>query len=88
MNTDVVSKIIADSIVGVTFVKYLISTILVFALWPWIDRVGLTWFYVTFGLIITIIMLGNVIFIYLGKDFRIKTARKYRCLSEQRLKRL
>ncbi|KXG51835.1 Major facilitator superfamily domain, general substrate transporter [Penicillium griseofulvum] len=83
--TDAYTDIIADSVVGVTFIRNLISTIFVFALVPWVDRVGLTWFFVTFGLIATIIMLGNVIFIYFGKSFRVRFAGKYRSFSAQRL---
>ncbi|GLI79756.1 hypothetical protein PoHVEF18_008097 [Penicillium ochrochloron] len=83
--TDAYTDIIADSVVGVTFIRNLISTIFVFALAPWVDRVGLTWFYVTFGLITTVIMLGNVIFIYFGKSFRVRAAGKYRYFSAQRL---
>ncbi|KAJ5461282.1 Major facilitator superfamily domaingeneral substrate transporter [Penicillium daleae] len=79
--TDAYTDIIADSIVGLTFIRNLISTIFVFALAPWVDRVGLTWFYVTFGLITTFIMLGNIIFIYFGKSFRVRSARKYRYFS-------
>ncbi|KAJ5619420.1 hypothetical protein N7510_003404 [Penicillium lagena] len=75
--TDAYTDIIADSLVGVTFVRNLISTVFVFALQPWCDRVGLSWFYVTFGLIVTAIMMGNLIFIYFGKRFRVKVAAKY-----------
>ncbi|KAJ5689554.1 hypothetical protein N7462_003946 [Penicillium macrosclerotiorum] len=83
--TDAYTDIIADSIVGVTFIRNLISTIFVFALAPWVNRVGLTWFYVTFGLIVTVIMLGNIVFIYFGKMFRARVASRYRHFSAQRL---
>ncbi|KAJ5665462.1 uncharacterized protein N7477_007910 [Penicillium maclennaniae] len=82
--TDSYTDIIADSIVGVTFIRNLISTIFVFALSPWCDRVGLTWFYATFGLIVGVIMLGNLVFIYYGKAFRVKCASKYRHFSAQK----
>ncbi|KAJ5785815.1 uncharacterized protein N7503_011027 [Penicillium pulvis] len=83
--TDAYTDIIADSIVGVTFIRNLISTVFVFALAPWVDRVGLTWFYVTFGLISTLVLLGNFIFIYFGKKFRVMTAGRYRQYSEDNL---
>jgi hypothetical protein len=51
--------------------------VFVFALQPWCDRVGLSWFYVTFGLIVTAIMMGNLLFIYFGKRFRVKVAGTY-----------
>lgn len=77
-------QIIADSIVGLTFMRNLISTMFVFALAPWVARVGLTWFYVTFGLIVTVIMLGNLLFIYFGKRFRARAAGRYRYFSSQK----
>ncbi|KAJ5176617.1 Major facilitator superfamily domain general substrate transporter [Penicillium canariense] len=79
-----VLQIIADSVVGVTFIRNLISTIFVFALSAWVARVGLTWFYVTFGLIVMLIMLGNIIFIYFGKAFRVRVAGRYRYFSAQK----
>ncbi|KAJ5100425.1 hypothetical protein N7456_006477 [Penicillium angulare] len=83
--TDAYTDIIADSIVGVTFIRNLISTVFVFALQPWCDRVGLTWFYVTFGLISLVTLLGNVVFIYFGKRFRVIVAARYRGFSAQKL---
>ncbi|CAG8909684.1 unnamed protein product [Penicillium egyptiacum] len=72
--TDAYTNIISDSIVGVTFIRNVISTMFVFALQPWVDKVGLQWFYVTFGLITMAIMMGNLVFIYFGKAFRVRTA--------------
>ena len=60
-------QIIADALVEVTFVHNLISTIFVFALQPWINSEGLVGFYITFGIILLVILLGNFVFIYYGK---------------------
>jgi hypothetical protein len=78
-------QIIADSVVGVTFIRNLISTVFVFALQPWCDRVGLTWFYVTFGLISTVVLLGNLFFIYQGKRLRVRLAGTYYHYSQKQL---
>ena len=51
---------------------------MVFVQQPWIDSVGLDWFYITFGLIVTVSLLSNLIFIYFGKAFRVKLAGRYR----------
>ncbi|KAJ5775724.1 uncharacterized protein N7511_000735 [Penicillium nucicola] len=83
--TDSYTEIIADSVVGVTFIRNLISTIFVFALQPWCNRVGLTWFYVTFGLIVTVCLVGNLLFIYYGKMFRAKLAGSYNHYSQKQL---
>ncbi|PYH49114.1 uncharacterized protein BP01DRAFT_379498 [Aspergillus saccharolyticus JOP 1030-1] len=68
----------SDSVVALTVVRDVISTIIVFALQPWVDRVGLNRFYVTLGLITMAIMIGNLLFIYSGKTFRVKPAGRYR----------
>ncbi|KAL2837458.1 major facilitator superfamily domain-containing protein [Aspergillus pseudodeflectus] len=81
--TDAYTDIIADSIVAVTFTRNVISTILVFALQPWVDRVGLKWFYVTFGLITLVVMMGNLLFVYFGKSFRIRSAGRYGRFARQ-----
>ncbi|KAJ6072388.1 hypothetical protein N7467_010473 [Penicillium canescens] len=83
--TDSYTEIIADSVVGVTFIRNLISTIFVFALQPWCNRVGLTWFYVTFGLIVTVALSGNLLFIYYGKMFRARLAGAYNHYSQKQL---
>ncbi|KAL2813439.1 major facilitator superfamily domain-containing protein [Aspergillus granulosus] len=75
--TDAYTDIIADAVVAVTFTRNAISTIFVFALQPWVDRVGLNWFYVTFGLIGVLVLMGNLVFIYFGKSFRVKFAERY-----------
>jgi hypothetical protein len=67
----------------VTYTRNVISTILVFALQPWVDRVGLKWFYVTFGLITLVVMMGNLLFVYFGKSFRIRSAGRYGRFARQ-----
>ncbi|KAF5867456.1 putative major facilitator superfamily transporter protein [Botrytis fragariae] len=82
--TDAYTDIIADSIMGVTFVRNAILTIFMFALQPWSESVGLTWVYVTFGLITAVILVGNIVFIYFGKKFRINTAARYQGFSDRK----
>ncbi|OJJ07582.1 hypothetical protein ASPVEDRAFT_142435 [Aspergillus versicolor CBS 583.65] len=81
--TDAYTDIIADSIVALTFTRNVISTMFVFALQPWVDRVGLDWFYVTFGLITILTMMGNLVFIYFGKMFRVKMAGRYSWFAQK-----
>ena len=78
-------QIIADALVGVTFVRNLISTIFVFALQPWIDSEGLAGFYITFGIILLVILLGNFVFIYYGKRFRVAAAKTYRYFATRQI---
>ena len=46
---------------------------------------GIDWFFITFGLIVTAVMLCNLIFIYFGKTFRVKYADRYRSFVENSL---
>ena len=69
---------------AVVFIRNAISTIFVFAQDPWTASVGLDWFFVTFGLIVTVVMICNVIFIYFGKTFRAKYAARYRSFVDEK----
>lgn len=71
--------------VGITFVNDLISALLIFIQTPWSQATGLGWFCVAFGLIVTAIMLGNLIFIYFGNRFdRVIFAGKHRSYSHRK----
>ncbi|KAJ5908199.1 hypothetical protein N7495_000881 [Penicillium taxi] len=82
---DAYPNIIADAVVGVTFLRNIIATVFVFVLQPWVDRVGLAWFYVAFGLITTFVMMCNLIFIVYGKSLRAKSTEKYKHFSTNKL---
>ncbi|CAL5871014.1 uncharacterized protein PFLUO_LOCUS5256 [Penicillium psychrofluorescens] len=83
--TDAYTAIIADSMVGVTFIRNSISTIFVFALTPWIVSAGITGFYISFSVIVSVILLGLVIFVFFGRKFRIKTAARYRHFAKKQI---
>lgn len=78
-------QIIADSMVGVTFVRNSISTIFVFALTPWIVSAGITGFYISFSVIVGTILLGLVIFVVFGRKFRVKSAVRYRHFAKKQI---
>lgn len=72
----------ADSLVGVTFVRNLLATIFVFAITPWEAAVGLQSVFLTLGLfMIAILGPGTLAFMYFGKQLRAKTAERYRSYS-------
>lgn len=83
--TDSYGDIVGDALVGVTFTRNLIGTIFVFALTPWIARVGIS------NVIITITVIGTVVlafvfsFIFYGKRFRAITTRRYRYYAGRQL---
>ena len=72
-----VMQIIADALVAVTFVKNLFPTILVFALTPWVESVGLANVWITATVIFVAIILGNVPFLIWGKRWRAGSAERY-----------
>ncbi|KAL4896550.1 major facilitator superfamily domain-containing protein [Aspergillus ambiguus] len=83
--TDAYTGIVAGALVGVTFIRNLISTIFVFALAPWIASSGLTGFYIAFSVILTAILLVHILFICYGKGIRAMTARKYRYFTGRQI---
>ncbi|KAF2629703.1 synaptic vesicle transporter [Macroventuria anomochaeta] len=78
-------SIIADAVVGVTFTRNFISTIFVFALTPWVTRVGVHNVMLTFALITVISLASTGLFIKFGKQWRIKTVRRYRTFAERQM---
>ncbi|KAJ5215812.1 major facilitator superfamily domain-containing protein [Penicillium cinerascens] len=83
--TDAYTAIIADSMVGVTFVRNVISTIFVFALSPWITSAGITGFYISFSAIVSAILLALLIFVFFGRKFRVKFAERYRFFAKKQI---
>ncbi|KAJ4330796.1 hypothetical protein N0V87_009691 [Didymella glomerata] len=83
--TDSYTDIIADAVVGVTFTRNVISTIFVFALTPWVTRVGLHNVMLTFALITVLALASTGMFIKFGKQWRIKTAQRYRVFSQRQM---
>ncbi|KAJ5535969.1 major facilitator superfamily domain-containing protein [Penicillium frequentans] len=80
--TDAYTNIVADSLVGVTFVRNLLATIFVFAITPWEAAVGLQSVFLTLGVfMIAILGPGTLVFMYFGKQLRAKTAGRYRSYS-------
>jgi hypothetical protein len=69
---------VADSLVGVTFVRNLLATALVFAVTPWTAAVGLSNMFLTIGIFMAVTLVpGTIAFIYYGKRMRARTANKY-----------
>ncbi|KKY19529.1 putative synaptic vesicle transporter svop [Phaeomoniella chlamydospora] len=76
-------QIVADALVSVTFTRNLISMIFVFAATPWIASVGMQNVYITIGVLLTAVLLGNFVFIIWGKQFRVMTREKYRAWARR-----
>jgi MFS family permease len=83
--TDSYTDIIADAVVGVTFTRNVISTIFVFALTPWVTRVGLQNVMLTFALITILALASTGLFIKFGKRWRVHTMHRYRTFAEKQM---
>lgn len=71
--------------VGVTFTRNVISTIFVFALTPWVTKVGLQNVMLTFALITVLALASTGLFIKFGKQWRVKTAQRYLVFSQRQM---
>lgn len=70
--------IIGDSVTALTFVRNMFSTIFVFAMPAFIASVGLANVFYAIGSIGLGVLSFAVVFIWQGKQFRVKTARIYK----------
>ncbi|KAL3466248.1 MFS general substrate transporter [Aspergillus heterothallicus] len=84
--TDSYEEIIGDALVGVTLVRNAFSTAFIFALTPWIDRIGVQYVFVTILLIACAILSLFGIFIRFGKTFRERTASRYEFYARRQYK--
>ncbi|KAJ5655236.1 major facilitator superfamily domain-containing protein [Penicillium longicatenatum] len=83
--TDAYGEIVADSLVGVSFVRNLFAAALVFSLSPWIEGVGLANVFVTIAVLMTTILLGTFGFIFYGKRLRHAMSGRYQYYAERQL---
>ncbi|KAJ5635051.1 major facilitator superfamily domain-containing protein [Penicillium longicatenatum] len=83
--TDAYGEIVADSLAGVSFVRNLFATALVFSLSLWIEGVGLANVFVTIAVLMTTILLGTFGFITYGKRLRHAMAGRYQYYAERQL---
>lgn len=71
--------------VSITVTRNIVATIFVFAISPWVDGIGLKNVYVMLGVLMTVILLSVFIFIYYGKNLRVRTAGIYRYYAQQQI---
>ncbi|OKL64099.1 hypothetical protein UA08_00624 [Talaromyces atroroseus] len=75
--TDSYKDIIGDALVGVTFTRNAFSAAFIFALTPWIDKVGLENTFITILVIAVAILMVFVVFLRYGKALRRIFASRY-----------
>jgi hypothetical protein len=79
-------QIIADSVVGITFIRNVLATTFVFALTPWVAAVRLQNVMLTFAMI-TVLVLGGatVALIIYGKRLRSATVGVYQVYARRQM---
>ncbi|OJJ94770.1 hypothetical protein ASPACDRAFT_1883858 [Aspergillus aculeatus ATCC 16872] len=75
--TDSYRDIIGDALVGVTLTRNTFSTVFIFALSPWVAKVGLKDTFVTILVLAVAILLAFVVFLRYGKALRGFSASRY-----------
>ncbi|KAL1857657.1 hypothetical protein Daus18300_010177 [Diaporthe australafricana] len=76
--TDAYNEIIGDALVALTFSRNTLSTIFVFAMTPWIGRVGMANVFNTIGAIGLAVLLFAFVFLWKGKLWRARNTNRYK----------
>ncbi|KAH8722908.1 major facilitator superfamily domain-containing protein [Phaeosphaeriaceae sp. PMI808] len=84
--TDAYTDIIADAVVGVTFIRNVLATVFVFVLTPWVARVQLHNVMLTFSMIFVVLVAGGTAgMITYGKRMRSATIKPYRLYAKRQV---
>lgn len=70
-------QIVGDALVGVTLTRNTFSTVFIFALTPWVAKVGLENTFITILMIAIVILMVFAVFLRYGKAFRRIVASRY-----------
>jgi hypothetical protein len=79
-------QIVGDALVGVTLLRNTFSTAFIFALTPWVAKVGLENTFITILMIAIAILMVFVVFLRYGKAFRVIFASRYRHYAARQYK--
>jgi hypothetical protein len=79
-------QIIADAVVGITFIRNILATTFVFALTPWVAAVRLQNVMLTFAMIAVLVLGGATVgFIMYGKRMRSATVSVYQVYARRQM---
>jgi hypothetical protein len=79
-------QIIADSVVGITFIRNVLATTFVFALTPWVAAVRLENVMLTFAMITILVLCGATVgLIIYGKRLRCATVGVYQVYARKQM---
>ncbi|KAI2708394.1 hypothetical protein CBS147332_6455 [Penicillium roqueforti] len=82
---DCYQDIISDALVGVIFMRNIFSVVVLFALTPWVEGMGLRDLHILLAVIALVVLLIPVPLLVWGKKARIATAASYRKMAANQL---
>lgn len=71
-------QIVGDALVGISFVRNILSVVMLFGLTPWLDKLGVRDFNICIAFLCLGFLLMTLPLIFWGKKARIATEKKYR----------
>lgn len=81
------NKIIGDALVGVIFMRNIISVIILFVITPWVNGMGMRNLHILAAVVAFFLYLIPVPLLIWGKKARIATAARYRKMSANQIGR-
>lgn len=79
------SQILGDSLIGVSFFRNVMATVMVFALPPWIKGMGVYNTFILLGCLAVTINGLVILFLIWGKYWRIKTKERYNRYAQKQV---
>lgn len=83
--TDFFSKVIGNALVGVIFMRNIISLIVLFVLTPWVNGMGMQNLHILCAFVALAIYLIPAPLLIWGKKARFMTANSYRAMAEKQV---
>lgn len=77
------SQVIGDALVGVVFVRNMLSVVVLFSLTPWINGMGLQNLHILTAAVTFAVLLIPIPLLLWGKKIRMSTAARYRKMALQ-----
>lgn len=79
------NQIIGDALVGVVFIRNILSLIVLFVLTPWVDGMGMQNLHILVAVLAFVIYMLPVPLLVWGKKARVATATRYKKMATRQL---
>lgn len=77
------AQIVGDALVGVVFMRNVISVIILFVLQSWIDGMGVQNLHILLACVVFVILNIPAVLLKYGKKCRVATEKRYRIMSSR-----